>query len=307
MLTLLATIVIVCFTVFLVFEVIPGDPVLTILGPDADPSLIAQLQEQLGTNLPLWQRLFRWVGGLLQGDLGQSIRFSRPVINLITDRAIISFMISTIALTLVVGFSIPIAVTLALHKKHWFEPLISTGIQLGMALPSFWLGIILISIFGLSLGWFPTGGYSYPSEGILLSIRSILLPAVAIALPQIAIVVRYGRNAIIDQLNQDYVRTARSKGLLPRRILFAHVLRNASLPIVTVLGLIFSNLMAGTIVIEQVFALPGLGLLLVQAVSTRDFPLIQGIVLYITFTVAFFNLLVDLIYQMIDPRIEIIK
>ncbi|NCN05856.1 MAG: ABC transporter permease, partial [Spirochaetales bacterium] len=295
----------VSLAVFLVFEVIPGDPVLTILGPDAEPALIAQLQEQLGTNLPLGQRLIRWAGGVVTGDLGMSIRFTRTVSSLIFDRVIISLMIAVVALSIVVVVAVPAGVFLALYRKHWAEPLVSTGIQVGMAIPSFWLGIILISVFGLILRWFPTGGFVYPHENLFQSLRSVALPSIAIALPQIAVVVRYTRNAVLDQMHQDYVRTARSKGLRPRRVIFAHVLRNAALPVITVLGLIFSNVVAGTIVIEQVFALPGLGMLLVQAVSTRDFPLIQGLVLYITFSVAFFNLVVDLVYQMIDPRIEL--
>lgn len=303
--TLVVTLVFVSLAVFLVFEVIPGDPVLTILGPDAEPALIAQLQEQLGTNLPLGQRLIRWAGGVVTGDLGMSIRFTRTVSSLIFDRVIISLMIAVVALSIVVVVAVPAGVFLALYRKHWAEPLVSTGIQVGMAIPSFWLGIILISVFGLILRWFPTGGFVYPHENLFQSLRSVALPSIAIALPQIAVVVRYTRNAVLDQMHQDYVRTARSKGLRPRRVIFAHVLRNAALPVITVLGLIFSNVVAGTIVIEQVFALPGLGMLLVQAVSTRDFPLIQGLVLYITFSVAFFNLVVDLVYQMIDPRIEL--
>jgi peptide/nickel transport system permease protein len=303
--TLVGTLIVVSLTTFLVFEIIPGDPILTMLGPDADPALVELMQEEYGTDRPLLIRLGTWFAGVFTGDLGTSIRFTRPVSSLILERVVISLMIATLAIVMVVLVAIPIGVLLAIHRRHWSEPIVSMGIQVGMAIPSFWLGIILISVFGLTLRLFPTGGFIPPSEGLLRSLHSVTLPAIAIAVPLIAVVVRYTRNSIIDQLSQDYVRTARSKGFPVQTVVYRHVIRNAALPVITVLGMIFSNVIVGTIIIEQVFALPGLGLLLVNAVSARDFPLIQGLILYITFTVAFFNLLVDLAYHVVDPRIEL--
>jgi peptide/nickel transport system permease protein len=304
-LTLLVTLFVVAIVTFLVFEVIPGDPILTMLGPDADPALVAAMQAEYGTDRPLPERLASWFAGVVTGDLGTSIRFSRPVASLILDRVVISLMIALLSIVIIVVVAIPLGVFLAIRRRHWSEPLVSMGIQIGMAIPSFWLGIILISVFGLMLRMFPTGGFVPPAEGILRSLHSVMLPSVAISIPLIAVVVRYTRNSVIDQLSHDYVRTARSKGFPVRTVIFRHVVRNASLPVITVLGMVFSNVIVGTIIIEQVFALPGLGLLLVNAVSARDFPLIQGLVLYITFAVAFLNLLVDLAYHVIDPRIEV--
>ena len=304
-LTLLLTLFVVALVTFLVFEVIPGDPVLTMLGPDADPALVALMRAELGTDQPLPVRLASWFAGVFTGDLGMSIRFTRPVASLILDRVVISLMIASQSVTIVVVVAIPLGVFLAIRRRHWSEPIVSMGIQVGMAIPSFWLGIILISVFGLTLRLFPTGGFTPPAEGLLRSMRSVALPSIAISIPLIAVVVRYTRNSVIDQLSEDYVRTALSKGFPMRTVVYRHVLRNASLPVITVLGMIFSNVVVGTIIIEQVFALPGLGLLLVNAVSSRDFPLVQGLVLSITFVVACFNLLVDLAYHIVDPRIEL--
>lgn len=295
----------VALATFLAFEVIPGDPVLTMLGPDADPALVARLREELGTELPLPIRLARWTAGVITGDLGTSFRYGRPVVSLILDRLEISLTIAFLAMTAIVLIAIPLGVVLAVKRAHWSEPIVSMGVQLGMAIPSFWLGIILISVFGVSLRLFPTGGYVPIREGFFTSIRSVTLPSIAIAVPLIAVVVRYTRNSMIDQFNQDYVRTAFSKGFPVRHVVTRHIVRNAALPVITVLGLIFANVVVGTIIIEQVFALPGLGLLLVTAVGSRDFPLIQGLVLYITFFVMLFNLLVDLAYHIVDPRVEL--
>ncbi len=303
--SLATTLAVVALATFLAFEVIPGDPVLTMLGPDADPSLVAAMREELGTDLPLTARLANWVAGVLTGDLGTSIRYARPVGSLILDRVAVSLSVALLAMTAVVLVAIPLGIALAVRRSHWSEPFVATIIQVGMAIPSFWLGIILISVFGLSLGLFPTGGYVPFGAGLFASIRSVTLPAIAIAIPLIAVVVRYTRNSMIDQFSQDYVRTAFSKGFPVRHVVYRHVLRNAALPVITVLGMIFGNVVVGTIIIEQVFALPGLGLLLVTAVSARDFPLIQGLVLYITFFVTLFNLLVDLAYHVIDPRVEL--
>lgn len=304
-LTLLVTLFVVAVVTFLVFEVIPGDPILTMLGPDADPALVELMRAEYGTDRPLPIRLASWFGGVITGDLGMSIRFTRPVASLILDRVIISLMIAALSVAIIVTVAVPLGVFLAIRRRHWSEPIVSMGIQIGMAVPSFWLGIILISVFGLMLRVFPTGGFVAPGEGLLRSVHSVMLPAIAISVPLIAVVVRYTRNSVIDQLSHDYVRTARSKGFPIRTVIYRHVLRNASLPVITVIGMIFSNVVVGTIIIEQVFALPGLGLLLVNAVSARDFPLIQGLILYITFAVAFFNLLVDLAYHVVDPRIEL--
>lgn len=303
--TLATTLCVVALATFLVFEVIPGDPVLTMLGPDADPALVASMRAEYGLDRPLPVRLASWTAGVLTGNLGTSIRYARPVAGLIVDRIGVSLSIAVLAMTAVVLVAIPLGVFLAVRRSHWSEPIVSLTTQIGMAIPSFWLGIILISVFGVAMPIFPTGGYAPVRDGLLRSIHSVTLPSIAVAIPLIAVVVRYTRNAMIDQFNRDYVRTAFSKGMPTRRVVYHHVLRNAALPVITVLGLTFANVVVGTIIIEQVFALPGLGLLLVTAVSSRDFPLIQGLVLYITFAVTVFNLLVDIAYHIVDPRIEL--
>lgn len=303
--TLSLTLLLVSIFTFLVFQVLPGDPALTILGVDAEEEQVAALREKLGLDQPLYIQFINWFNGVIHGDLGDSLRFSEPVWNLIQHRIPVTLTLGIMSLVITVIVAIPLGVIAARMKGKWLDYLISITTQFGMAIPSFWLGILLIMLFGLTFRIFSPGQYIPLEESIWGSIKSLILPSLAIAIPQIAVVIRYLRTTVIEQLALDYVRTGRSKGLKERVILYKHVLKNALIPVVTILGMIFADVLAGSLIIEQVFALPGLGRLLVSSISYRDFPLIQGMILYISFIVVAINFIVDILYRMLDPRIRL--
>jgi peptide/nickel transport system permease protein len=302
---MLATVFLVSMITFVTFEIIPGDPVLARLGVDADEAKIRALSEELGLDEPLSKRFFGWITGLFTGDLGQSIRYSRPVSELILDRLPVTLSLALISMALIVIIGVPLGILSARYGDRLPGILISVISQIGMAVPSFWTGIILMYIFGLTLRWVSPGGYTPWSVDPVEAFKSLLLPAVAIALPSIAAVIRYTRNTVMEQMKNDYVRLAFSKGLKMNAVLFRHVLKNALIPVITVLGMITANILGGSIVIEQVFTLPGVGRLLINAISVRDLPLVQGMVLYISLVIVVTNFLIDIVYTLIDPRIKL--
>ncbi|MDD5744467.1 MAG: ABC transporter permease [Mesotoga sp.] len=300
-----ATVFLVSMITFITFEIIPGDPVLARLGVDADEAQIRALSEELGLDEPLYKRFFGWITGLFTGDLGQSIRYSRPVSELIFDRLPVTLSLALISMVLIVIIGVPLGILSARYGDRLPGISISIVSQIGMAVPSFWTGIILMYIFGLTLRWVSPGGYTPWSVDPVEAFKSLLLPAVAIALPSIATVIRYTRNTVMEQMKNDYVRLAFSKGLKMNAVLFRHVLKNALIPVITVLGMITANILGGSIVIEQVFTLPGVGRLLINAISVRDLPLVQGMVLYISLVIVVTNFLIDIVYTLIDPRIKL--
>jgi len=302
---MLATVFLVSMITFITFEIIPGDPVLARLGVDADEAQIRALSEELGLDEPLSKRFFGWIIGLFTGDLGQSIRYSRPVSELIFDRLPVTLSLALISMVLIVIIGVPLGILSARYGDRLPGISISIVSQIGMAVPSFWTGIILMYIFGLTLRWVSPGGYTPWSVDPVEAFKSLLLPAVAIALPSIATVIRYTRNTVMEQMKNDYVRLAFSKGLKMNAVLFRHVLKNALIPVITVLGMITANILGGSIVIEQVFTLPGVGRLLINAISVRDLPLVQGMVLYISLVIVVTNFLIDIVYTLIDPRIKL--
>ncbi len=302
---MLATVFLVSMITFITFEIIPGDPVLARLGVDADEAQIRALSEELGLDEPLSKRFFGWITGLFTGDLGQSIRYSRPVFELIFDRLPVTLSLALISMVLIVIIGVPLGILSARYGDRLPGISISIVSQIGMAVPSFWTGIILMYIFGLTLRWVSPGGYTPWSVDPVEAFKSLLLPAVAIALPSIATVIRYTRNTVMEQMKNDYVRLAFSKGLKMNAVLFRHVLKNALIPVITVLGMITANILGGSIVIEQVFTLPGVGRLLINAISVRDLPLVQGMVLYISLVIVVTNFLIDIVYTLIDPRIKL--
>jgi peptide/nickel transport system permease protein len=302
---MLATVFLVSMITFITFEIIPGDPVLARLGVDADEAQIRALSEELGLDEPLSKRFFGWITGLFTGDLGQSIRYSRPVSELILDRLPVTLSLALISMALIVIIGVPLGILSARYGDRLPGISISIVSQIGMAVPSFWTGIILMYIFGLTLRWVSPGGYTPWSVDPVEAFKSLLLPAVAIALPSIATVTRYTRNTVMEQMKNDYVRLAFSKGLKMNAVLFRHVLKNALIPVITVLGMITANILGGSIVIEQVFTLPGVGRLLINAISVRDLPLVQGMVLYISLVIVVTNFLIDIVYTLIDPRIKL--
>ncbi|WP_080834462.1 ABC transporter permease [Cohnella massiliensis] len=303
--TLLLTVVLVLLLTFAVFRVIPGNPALAILGVEASPAQIELLSEKLGTDRPIAVQLVDWFRGAATFDLGTSLRFDEPVAGLIAARLPITLTLALEAIAIIVIVSIPLGILAARRRGKAADLLVSAGTQLGLAVPSFWMGFLLILLFGLTLRWVPVSTYVDWSDSPLLALRSTILPAVALAIPQIAIVVRYLRTTLLEQLSLEYVRTARSKGLGERAVLYGHVLRNALLPVVTVIGIQFGELLAGSLVVEQVFTLPGFGSLLITAIGNRDYPLIQGLVLFIATSVIAINFLVDLSYRWLDPKIKL--
>ena len=308
--TLIMTLFIVSVAAFIAFQIIPGDVVTSILGTESTPEREAQLREELGLNQPPVERYFSWMGGVLQGDLGVSYRYSKnmnemmPVAELIGDKLPVTLWLAAISLVLIVVLSIPLGVLWARSKSKVLDVLMGIGTQTAMAIPSFFLGILVTYFFGIFLKWFVPGGYVSYHKNFWGFLGYLLFPAISIAIPKIAMTARFLRNSMLTEMDADYVRTAYSKGCSKRRVMYGHVLRNAMMPVVTFLGMIIAEIIAGSIVVEQVFGLPGVGRLLISSVSTRDFPVVQILILYITFVVIFVYFLVDILYRVIDPRIS---
>ncbi|WP_254846704.1 ABC transporter permease [Oceanobacillus sojae] len=301
----IATIFIVSLLIFFIFNILPGSPAQAILGVDADEQQVKLLEEELGLNEPLHLRYIHWIIGIAQGDLGVSYKYGQPVAEVLKDRIPISFSLAVIALILTVVIGIPLGILIAKTDGKWSSIILSMITQLGISTPSFWLGFILIMVFAVKFGLFPTYGFIPWSENLGEALKSVFLPSLAIAVGNIAIVIRYLKNSILDQTKEDYVRTAIVKGLGANEIMYNHVLRNALLPVLTVLGLITADTLGGSIIIENVFALPGLGSLLVTSIESRDFPLIQSLILIISLIIILANFTVDLLYKVIDPRIRV--
>ena len=298
-LTLLAVSVV----VFAVMNVLPGDPALTILGMDASDDALAALREQLGLNAPLVTRYSSWVWNALQGDFGISHSFRVPVSELISERLpmTISLAVAGMLVTLVLALSLGITAA-AQHGRagDWGVMFLS---QLGIAVPAFWLSILLVMLFAVKLRWLPPGGFAGWDDPVA-ALRSLILPTVALALVQSAVLARVTRSSALEVMRQDFVRTARASGLSHRRILWRHVLPNALVPIVTIVGMQFAALVTGTIVIENVFYLPGLGRLIFQSIANRDLPTVQALVMLFAAIVVTANFVVDLLYVVIDPRLK---
>lgn len=298
-LTLLAVSVV----VFAVMNVLPGDPALTILGLDATDDALDALRKQLGLNEPLLSRYFHWVWDALHGDFGLSHSFRVPVSGLISERLpmTISLAVSGMLVTLIVALTLGISAA-ARHRTFgdWGVMFLS---QLGIAIPAFWLSILLVLLFAVKLRWLPPGGFPGWSDPVL-AMRSLILPTVALALVQSAVLTRVTRSSALEVMRQDFVRTARASGLSQRRVLWRHVLPNALVPIITIVGMQFAALVTGTIVIENVFYLPGLGRLIFQSISNRDLPTVQALVMLFAAIVVTANFVVDLLYVVIDPRLK---
>lgn len=290
---------------FGVFQILPGDPVRTMLGTEADPTQIENLRSELGLNRPLYEQYTDWMKGLLTGELGNSIRFSMPVTDLLSDRLPVTMSLAGLTLFIVLLISLPLGMFAARRQNKWSDMSLSTVTQVGMAIPSFWLGMILILYIGMQFSFFKISGYIPWTQSVAGALSTLLLPALTIAIPQIAVIFRYVRTAILEQVQLDYVRTIRSKGMSEQNVMYKHVLKNSMIPILTVFGLIMAEVVAGTIIVEQVFSLPGVGQLLITAISNRDFPLVQGIVMYITVAVVMINFIVDILYSVLDPRIRL--
>ena len=295
---------------FLAFQVIPGDVVTSILGTEATPEREEALREELGLNDPPVERYVKWMPGVVQGDLGVSYRYWKnmnemmPVAELIGDKLPVTLWLAVYSLILIVVVSIPIGVLWAQSKNRYLDALLNVLSQGAMAVPAFFLGILVTYLFGIVLKAFTPGGYVSYREDFAGFMGYLLFPAISIAVPKIAMTARFLRNSMLTELHSDYVRTARSKGCDEKRVMYAHVLRNAMMPVVTFLGMIIAETIAGSIVVEQVFGLPGVGRLLISSISGRDFPVVEILVLYITSVVILVYSLIDVVYRIIDPRIS---
>jgi len=289
--------------VFVLVQLAPGDPARYMLGLNADAQAVANLRHQLGLDAPALQRFASWIAGLAQGDFGSSYTYRVPVAELLQERLQVSLPLTAYALLLAVLIALPVGLLAAYRRGSALDVLLSGLTQLGVALPNFWLGILLSLIFAVGLRWVPAGGFAGWEAGLWPGLRSLTLPALALALPQAAILARVLRGALIDVLHEDYLRTARAKGVSAWRALWRHALPNALIPVLTILGMQFSFLLAGAVIIENVFFLPGLGRLLFQAVVQRDLMLVQSVVLLLALAVALLSFFVELAYHAVDPRL----
>lgn len=290
--------------VFFALEVLPGDPAQLILGVNAREDTLAALRHQLGFDQPMAWRYLRWIGGMARGDFGVSYTYSTPVAELIGERLRVSLPLALFAIGLSTVIAIPVGVFAAARRGRIADALTMGVAQIGVAAPNFWLGLLLILVFAVGLGWFPASGFPGWDGGFWQGLRGLTLPAIALALPQAAILARVTRSAVIETLHEDFVRTARAKGLSRRAALWRHAVPNALIPVVTVIGMQFSFLLAGTIIIENVFTLPGLGRLIFQAIAQRDLIVVESLVTLLAVSVILVNFLVDLAYLWLDPRLS---
>ena len=298
------TLLVVSMVIFGIFQIIPGDAVLSRLGLDADPDLVEAMRQEMRLNDPPLQRYFSWLVGLIRGDLGNSLRYSVPVSSLIAMRLPVTFTLAALSFCQVLIISIPLGLWLAEHNHTTKGRLISALVQVLLAIPVFAMAIVLMLVFGLWLGLFPISAAASWEQGWLSFLSSLILPSFALSLPSIAITVRYLKSSLQEQSEKDYVRTARSKGLDQPTIFKKHLLRNALLPVITILGVILINTLGGSIVIESAFSVPGIGQLLGTAIRSRDLPLVQGISFYIATIIVLGFLLLDEIYRLVDPRLR---
>ena len=302
LLTLALTAWLATLVVFVVLDVLPGDPALLMLGTEARPDTLAALRHQMGLDLPAWQRYAVWLGGMLTGDFGISFTYNRPVTALIAERLVITLPLAALALLLSTIIALPLGLfAAARHDRPGDWAVMAFG-QIGIAVPNFWFAILLILGFSVQLGWFAAGGFPGWEAGAGPALKALVLPAVALALPEAAILARVTRSAVLDTMREDYVRTALAKGVSGWTIMIRHVLPNALIPISTVLGLQFAFLIAGAVVVENVFTLPGLGRLVYQAISQRDLIVVRSVVVLLAVFVVMVNFLVDVAYAVIDPR-----
>ncbi|MBC6405735.1 MAG: ABC transporter permease [Rhodospirillales bacterium] len=304
-LALVATLLIASLAIFLVLEVLPGDPALIVLGTGAQDDTLAALRRQMGLDRPMLERYLVWIADLLRGTLGESYTYGRPVADLIGERVLVSLPLAVMAILLSTAIALPLGVASAARHGRLSDTAIMGFVQLGVAVPNFWFAMLLILLFAVNLGWVPAGGFAGWEEGAGSALLSLLLPAIALALPQAAILARVTRSSVLEVMREDYVRTARAKGLTRGQALWRHGVRNALIPVVTIMGLQFSFLLAGTIIIENVFYLPGLGRLIFQAIAQRDLVVVKDLVVLLAATVILVNFLVDLSYAALDPRLRL--
>ena len=289
---------------FLLIFLVPGDPAAEIAGPGATSEEVGRIRSQLGLDAPVHVQMLSYYGRLVRGDLGHSIMLNRSVTTAIIERAPITLSLTGMALGISLVTALVLGVIAAVRRNTWIDQSAMTVALLGLSLPDFWVGLVMIYTFAVLLGWFPTGGYVELGQGLRPWLRSMTMPAVALGITQLGLLARITRATMLEVLSQDYVRTARAKGLPERTVIDKHALSNALIPVVTVIGLIVGVLLGGAVVVEQVFSLPGVGRLIIGAILRRDYPVIQGGLLLIAVIFVFVNLAVDILYAALDPRIR---
>jgi peptide/nickel transport system permease protein len=298
------TIILISIFVFTLQKLLPGDPILVMAGEERDPEVIAFLREKYRLNDPVIVQYFAWVGAALQGDLGISLRTNQPVLELIAEKLPVTIQLATMALVIAMVIGIPAGVLSAYKKGTWIDWVANVVALSGLSVPNFWLGIMMILLVSVQLGWLPASGYQPFSDDPLQSIKTMLMPAFVLGTAIAATLMRHTRSAMLSVLKSDYIRTARAKGLSERIVLIKHALRNALVPIVTVTTLLFGELLAGAVLTEQIFTIPGFGKLVVDAVFNRDYAVVQGIVLCTGVAFIFMNLLADVAYRVLNPRMR---
>ncbi|SMC61929.1 ABC transporter permease [Primorskyibacter flagellatus] len=301
--SLVISLLVASLVIFLVVEVAPGDPASFMLGLNAQPDTVAALRAELGLDVPKFARYFAWLSGMISGDFGMSYTYRTPVAQMIADRFWVSMPLALMALALSTLIAFPAGLFAAARRGSAGDMGVMGATQLGVAIPNFWFAMMLVLVFAINLRWFSAGGFPGWDDP-LLALKALTLPAIALALPQAAILTRVMRSALLDILGEDFMRTARAKGLSARQAIWRHGLRNALIPVLTIIGLQFSFLLAGAIIIEQVFFLPGLGRLVFQAITQRDLIVVESVVMLLVFAVIVVNFAVDLAYAAVDPRLR---
>ena len=301
---MIATLLLVSMMIFIVLQVIPGDPAQLILGIQATPETLRELRHKMGLDQPLTVQYWNGLSALVRGDFGRSITYEIPIHTLIVSRLQVTIPLAVLAIFFAVTFSLPLGIYAALHRNRPGDYGVMIFFQMGLAIPAFWAGILFILFFAVHLQWFSAGGFKPWTETPLGALKSLLLPALSLGLIRAAVLARLTRSCMLEALGEDYIRTARSKGLAEARVVYKHALRNALIPVVTIVGLQMGELLAGAIVIENVFNLPGLGRLVFLAIGQRDLPVVQGVSLLIAFFIVMVNCGVDVLYGIVDPRIR---
>ncbi len=300
---MITTLLVVSVCVFLAFSIIPGDPALRMLGTEASPELVEQTRQQMGLNDPVLVRYGRWLTGFLAGDMGTSYNYKVPVSGMVLSKIPITLTMAIMAFLLTVLISIPLGIITAKHEGGILDRCIMVANQIIMAIPPFFSGILLTFVFGMIFRLFTPGGFVNYTDDFSRFIRYLFFPALAIALPKIAMTVKMLRGSLIDESQRDYARTAYSRGNNTNGVLYRHVLKNAMIPVITFLGMALADMVAGSIVIEQVFGIPGISRILLTSISNRDYPVVEAIIMGIAIIVILVNFLVDIIYRIVDPRI----
>lgn len=306
MISFIATLFLISLVTFVAFSVIPGDAAVSKAGTNATKEQIEKIREDMGLNRPVAERYVEWLQGAVKGDFGESLQYRDfEVSDLVASRLPYTLILTLISVIIIIVISIPLGVIAAKNENGIISTLITVLTQVNMAVPPFFLGILMTYIFGLVLKWFQPGACVEPSVDLMGAINYLVFPAIAIAMPKIAMTVKFLKNSIIEQFNSDYVRTALGKGCSKNRVMYGHILGNALIPVITFMGLVIAEVVAGSIIIEQVFSVPGIGRMLVTAILNRDYPVVQAVIVYITISVVVVNTIVDLLYHVIDPRVSI--